>query len=168
MRHAFEHQGTEHEIWLGRDARGELRLHALGREVPVRLTLDADGAGTLAVEDASWPLVLVQRGDEVFVHLEGVNHRMRLRYPLERASAESHAGADDQVRAPMPGTVISVAVAPGAVVPRGAPLLVMESMKLETTLTAPRDATVREVHVAPGRAFDRDAVLVSLEPPEAA
>ena len=47
-------------------------------------------------------------------------------------------------------------------------MLVMESMKLETTIAASRDATIRSVHVAPGQAFDRDAVLVTFEPPEAA
>jgi len=168
MRYAFEVEGVEHELWLGREPAGGLCLHALGRVLPIALALGEDGAGTLTVDGRSVPVVVAQRGDEVFVHVDGANRRLRLRYPLERASAEAHAGADDQVRAPMPGTAVSVSVREGDAVARGAPMLVMESMKLETTIAASRDATIRSVHVAPGQAFDRDSVLVTFEPPEAA
>jgi acetyl/propionyl-CoA carboxylase alpha subunit len=168
MRHAFEIDGAEHELWLGRAPGGGYELHALGRVAPVGLALDEHGAGTLVTGGATVPVVIAQRGDEVFVHVDGVNWRLRLRHPLERAGAETHAGADDEVRAPMPGTAVSVAVNAGDHVVRGAAMLVMESMKLETTVTAARDATIRSVHVAAGQAFDRDSVLVTFEPPEAA
>jgi acetyl/propionyl-CoA carboxylase alpha subunit len=168
MRYAFEVDGVEHELWLGRGPDGGYRLHACGRVVPLALALGEDGAGTLSLEGRSLPVVVVQRGDEVFVHIDGANRRLRLRHPLDRASAEAHAGADDQVRAPMPGTAVSVSVRDGDRVARGAAMLVMESMKLETTVAASRDATIRSVHVAPGQVFDRDAVLVTFEPPEAA
>jgi biotin carboxyl carrier protein len=168
MRYAFEVDGAEHELWLGRAPGGGYALHALGRVVPLALSLGEDGSGTLELDGRALPVVIAQRGDEVFVHLDGANRRLRLRHPLERAAAEAHAGADDLVRAPMPGTAVSVSVRAGDRVARGAPMLVMESMKLETTITAPRDAAVHAVHVAPGQPFDRDALLVTLEPPEEA
>ena len=167
MRYAFEVDGAELELWLGRGQGGGYELHALGRVLPVALALGAGGAGALSVDGRSVPVVIAQRGDEVFVHLDGANRRLRLRHPLERAGAEAHAGADDLVRAPMPGTAVSVSVRAGERVARGAPMLVMESMKLETTITASRDATIRSVHVAAGQPFERDAVLVTFEPPEA-
>jgi 3-methylcrotonyl-CoA carboxylase alpha subunit len=42
----------------------------------------------------------------------------------------------------MPGKVVSLVAAPGAKVKKGAPLLVMEAMKMEHTITAPADGTV--------------------------
>ncbi|MBL8382478.1 MAG: acetyl-CoA carboxylase biotin carboxyl carrier protein subunit [Burkholderiales bacterium] len=64
----------------------------------------------------------------------------------------------------MPGTVISVNAAPGQSVTRGQGLLVMESMKLETTVSAPRDGVLKAIHVGTGQTFDRDALLVEFEP----
>jgi pyruvate carboxylase len=53
-----------------------------------------------------------------------------------------------EVGAPMPGSVVSVAVKAGATVAEGDPLGVVEAMKLETTVRAPRGGTVEEVLVA--------------------
>lgn len=166
MRDAFEIDGVEYELWLARAAPGGYALHAGERVLPVSLALRDDGAGELVVDGRSVPVVVVQSGDEVFVHVDGANWRLRHRDALARASAEAHAGADDEVRAPMPGTALSVSVRAGERVARGHALLTMESMKLETTIVAPRDATVRSVSVAAGQAFERDALLVTFEPPE--
>jgi acetyl/propionyl-CoA carboxylase alpha subunit len=162
MRHALQLNDAEHELWLARLPGGGYRLHALGRDIAVSLELGADGAGALRVDGRSLPVVIVGQGDELFVHIDGANHAVRLRHPLERASGEAQTGADDRVRAPMPGTALSVAVRAGDRVARGATLMVMESMKLETTLSAPRDAMVQAVHVSAGQSFERDAVLVTL------
>ena len=43
-------------------------------------------------------------------------------------------------------------------------LLVMESMKMETSITASRDAVIVAVYVDKGQTFARDALLVSLQP----
>jgi biotin carboxyl carrier protein len=64
----------------------------------------------------------------------------------------------------MPGSLVVVHAKPGQAVTKGEALLVMESMKMETTLTAARDGVVAAVHFAPGQTFDRDALLLSLEP----
>lgn len=66
--------------------------------------------------------------------------------------------------APMPGSVISLAVRVGQAVKRGDTLMVIESMKMETTLVAGVDGTVSAVHVQVGQTFERDATLVSVEP----
>lgn len=167
MRHAFEIDGVQHETWLGPDGAEGYLLHAADRVVPVALTVAADGGAMLTIGGTALPVVIAQRGDEIFVHVDGMNWCLRHRHPLDRAHAHAHAAGDDEIRAPMPGTVVSVAVQAGERVPRGATLLVIESMKLETTITATRDATIATLRVAPGQAFDRDTLLATLEPPEA-
>jgi len=64
----------------------------------------------------------------------------------------------------MPGTVIRVHVAAGDAVVAGAPLLVLEAMKMETPLRAPFDGLVEAVHVEEGGAVAGGTLLVELAP----
>ena len=66
------------------------------------------------------------------------------------------------ITAPMPGTVLAVAVAAGDEVTAHDPLVVLEAMKMEMPVLAPFAATVTAVHVAPGDQVASGAVLVEL------
>jgi 3-methylcrotonyl-CoA carboxylase alpha subunit len=105
--------------------------------------------------------VVASDGDLLWVHLNGQT------YCLEYRDAVTHLGASaakaGSMRAPMPGSVIAVGVAPGDTVKAGDMVMVIESMKLETVIRAPADGVVAAVHFGVGDRFDRDAVLVSLE-----
>ncbi|MEU4599667.1 biotin carboxylase N-terminal domain-containing protein [Nocardia sp. NPDC023988] len=70
----------------------------------------------------------------------------------------AHVG-DAEIRSPMPGSVIAAPVANGATVAVGDPVIVIEAMKMEHTLTAPVAGTV-EVLAAPGTQVKLDQVLV--------
>ncbi len=65
-----------------------------------------------------------------------------------------------EVKAPMPGMVLRVEVAPGQEVQEGDPLLVLEAMKMENNLKSPASGTVKSVHVEAGKAVEKGAVLV--------
>ncbi len=64
------------------------------------------------------------------------------------------------IAAPMPGLVASIAVQPGQAVKVGDPLLVLEAMKMETSLSAERDGVVDEVLVKPGQQIDAKDLLL--------
>ena len=68
--------------------------------------------------------------------------------PLAHAGSAEVAGG--QLTAPMPGKIIAVMVAAGAHVERGAPLLIMEAMKMEHTITAPHAGIVAPVLIGWG------------------
>ena len=67
--------------------------------------------------------------------------------------------------APVPGVVAGVEVAAGDAVAAGAPLVVLESMKMYQTLSAPAPARVSAVHCAAGDAVALGQALVTLEAP---
>jgi acetyl-CoA/propionyl-CoA carboxylase biotin carboxyl carrier protein len=73
----------------------------------------------------------------------------------------THGGT---VRSPMPGTVLSVAVAVGEQVTAGTPLVVVEAMKMEHAVTAQVDGEVTEVLVRPGQSVRLDEALAVVTP----
>ncbi|EID55316.1 acetyl-CoA carboxylase biotin carboxylase subunit [Saccharomonospora xinjiangensis] len=72
------------------------------------------------------------------------------------------------VTSPMPGTVLVVKVAPGDAVKAGAPLLVVEAMKMEHTITAPVDGVVTQLNVRAGQQVALDEPLALVTPEEGA
>ncbi len=70
---------------------------------------------------------------------------------LPRFTDPAAAHATGSLLAPMPGTVVSVLAAEGAAVEAGQPVLVLEAMKMQHTVTAPTAGTVTEITVEPGR-----------------
>ena len=82
--------------------------------------------------------------------------------PVERLGA----GADqvDLATAPMPGMVVRVEVQTGDEVSVGQPLVVIESMKMQSEIAASRDGLVERVFLDVGENFDRGAALVALAP----
>ena len=89
----------------------------------------------------------------------GEAYIITLPQPLVEEAAQV---GDDQVRAPMPGRIASVAVRPGARVARGQTLATLEAMKMEHALTAPFDSVVAEVRCAVGDQVQEGALLVQL------
>ena len=86
-------------------------------------------------------------------------------WPVAPATAARHRGVllDGGLRAPMPGQVLAVHAAVGDVVVEGAPVVVLESMKMELTLTAPADGTLVELTVSPGDRVALDQPLARIQ-----
>jgi biotin carboxyl carrier protein len=67
------------------------------------------------------------------------------------------------VKAPMPGLVLNILVAPGQSVAKGEPLLILEAMKMENVLKAASDGTVKSILVGQGAAVEKGQLLVEME-----
>jgi propionyl-CoA carboxylase alpha chain len=99
---------------------------------------------------------LAYRGVEVkaFVYTEREARYARL-MPVKKLS-----GSEKSIRCPMPGLVVSIAVAEGQEVKAGETLAVVEAMKMENVLRAERDGTIEKVRVKPGDTVAVDAVII--------
>jgi acetyl-CoA/propionyl-CoA carboxylase, biotin carboxylase, biotin carboxyl carrier protein len=83
--------------------------------------------------------------------------------PLAAEPAQA-GGGDGVVRSPMPGTVLSVKAARGERVRSGQPLLIVEAMKMEHTVSAPADGVLTELAAAPGQQVAMDDTLAVVTP----
>jgi 3-methylcrotonyl-CoA carboxylase alpha subunit len=83
--------------------------------------------------------------------------------PLAARAAETTASAG-AVRSPMPGTVAAVKAADGDEVVAGQPLVIVEAMKMEHTVTAPVDGVVSGLTAQPGAQVALDEVLAVVTP----
>jgi 3-methylcrotonyl-CoA carboxylase alpha subunit len=119
------------------------------------------GCFVTSIDGRNERLYAVARDDAIHVQLKGRAWRLERIDPTRPASAAPSGGAGS-LHAPMPGVVVSILVEEGRRVKKGDPLLLIESMKLQMTISAPQDGEVAELPFAVGRTFQRGAVLVKL------
>ncbi|MEW6642862.1 MAG: DUF2118 domain-containing protein [Pseudomonadota bacterium] len=162
MYHTFDLAGETCALWLSRVRDGFHLKVTDGWSGTVALREEADGRGTLTMAGITEPVAYVVDGDIVHVHLRGRAWSLRYVDPLQALASGGGEAGHNVARAPMPGMVVSVAVAVGDRVAAGTVLVVIESMKLETTIRASQDGMVERLHVREGESFDRDAALVTL------
>jgi acetyl-CoA/propionyl-CoA carboxylase, biotin carboxylase, biotin carboxyl carrier protein len=155
----------------------EARLECAARETPHpqiqgrgQVVLWLDGERTqysIAAEGTEGhPDALILGQDGWSCRLEVLSREARLARVL--AAIERKGGAvDPEIRSPMPGTVVSVAVASGATVEAGQLLLAVEAMKMEHQLVAPSAGTVR-LAVQAGEPVKANQVLATIHPQETA
>jgi biotin carboxyl carrier protein len=89
------------------------------------------------------------------------------RVRMRDAVGDSSATAAGSCRAPMPGKVLRVLVAPGDTVVAGQGLVVVEAMKMENELTALGDGVVEGIHVTADENVEKGCLLVTVTPAEA-
>ena len=110
-------------------------------------------ACAVATTAGRWHVQVQGGGTTVDTWLTELSH-----HPARRAGGADRAR---ELRAPFNGKLIAVHAQPGSVVAKGAPLLVIESMKLEHTLAAPRDLTVESLSVAAGQQVAPGQLLIT-------
>jgi len=133
------------------------------------VSVQPDGAHRFVagLQGRSERLHAVADGDRVWVHWRGRAWALE-RVDPTRSSSVGGAAAAGIAHAPMPGVMVSLLVMQGQPVAEGDALLVIESMKLQTTICAAIDGVVAELPCAVGQSFQRGAVLAHLQAVEPA
>jgi biotin carboxyl carrier protein len=98
------------------------------------------------------------------VLLDGLPYNVAVADERRHALAGLAKGANDSgdatIKAPMPGLIAGVLVAPGDVVERGQRVVVLEAMKMQNDLLAPRAGVVRSVKAEAGQAVNQGQPLL--------
>jgi 3-methylcrotonyl-CoA carboxylase alpha subunit len=142
-------------VHFGRDG---LRLKLPGGEVSAAVEPQADGRLSLRLGDAGFSARVLRRGAERWVVVEGASYLLILEDPFRHLGSEAAGGG--RIVAPMPGKVTAVLVEAGDRVEEGTPLLRLEAMKMEHTLTAPHDGVVETLACEEGDLVEEGAELV--------
>ncbi len=113
------------------------------------------------LDDAALHGTVVRAGDRRDIFTATEHRILTFVDPYARDLDEFASGGS--LNAPMPGKVIAIMTRAGARVERGAPLLVMEAMKMEHTIAAPRDGVVKEIHYNVGEQVAEGVELIAFE-----
>jgi acetyl/propionyl-CoA carboxylase alpha subunit/acetyl-CoA carboxylase carboxyltransferase component len=150
-------RGAGYRVHVARSGPARFRVGILaagGEEVrPADAEVERFDAhsGRITVNGQRFRLVTATHGPVHLVEVDGVTHRVSL----------DEGGV---VRSPAPALVVATPLAAGDEAEAGAPILVLESMKMETVLRAPFRARIRECHVSVGSQVEAGAPLLRLEP----
>jgi 3-methylcrotonyl-CoA carboxylase alpha subunit len=165
----YSRQGAKQEVRLQK-GQEDIRVSVAGPESGVDTVFNAianrqgDGESNdmaIVLDGTRHIATVVPLGDQRYVFVDGELHRLTLEDPLSYASADEHRGG--HLTAPMSGTIVAVLVKTGDTVAKGAPLVIVEAMKMEHTIAAPAAGRVAAVHFSQGDQVREGANLIDVE-----
>lgn len=136
-------------------------------QIPEKDFYEADNVVSFLFKDQSYLVDILNEGTEYNVYTRGsyrtvniFNDEMLLHESLKSGGS---LGGDSGLSAGMPGKIVKIMVEKGQSVQSGAPLLVMEAMKMENEMKATKDCVIADIKVAPGDSVESGAVLIEFE-----
>jgi len=170
-RYQRERDGSFAWECLGQRGRAQLEIVSQDRGVPgggagagERGRADTAAAGAAVVDletgGVRWRVHLLAHGDQRWVQTAAGEVRL---VEVPRFPHSEHEQVRGGHTAPMPGRVVSVAVAPGDQVAAGQPLVTLEAMKMEHHVVAVAPGRVLEVRVGVGDQVNTDDLLLVIE-----
>ncbi|MFG1376490.1 acetyl/propionyl/methylcrotonyl-CoA carboxylase subunit alpha [Xanthobacter autotrophicus] len=132
-----------------------------GGDMSVEGDAEADGTLRARLDGVALSARVVRTGARLTIFVRGGEFGVEFIDP--RLASQAATGTAGRLVAPMPGTIIRIAVEEGQEVAKGAALVVVEAMKMEHTVAAPRDGRVKTLKFAVGDLVDEGAELLVLE-----
>jgi len=159
--------GKEHTI----NSISEKVFELDGKSKELDLIRLKDGKYNLILNNTSYNLDVVEADYEAKAFTIAVNGNDYYLKVEDRFDLLLHQlGMDDlvaagftELKAPMPGLVLSIAVEVGQEVKEGEPLIVLEAMKMENVLKSPSDVTVKSIAVKPSQAVEKNQLLIEFD-----
>ena len=155
----FTEGETTYSVTLRFLASGK-RVAIAGREYALEGERLADGALLVRLDGHASKVRALREGDDWHLFGDGGYRKFSLRDELHGLDVDAGGGS---LAAPMPGKIVAVMVKAGQKVEKGAPLVILEAMKMEHTIAAPADGVVKEIHYTPGEQVLEGAELIAFE-----
>ncbi len=155
QRYSIEVGGKRYEVNVDEKGGEMYRVVVDGEAFDVRLVA---GAETLSIG----PLAEIAPADEVIAQPSEIAPEEN-EVIAPPSATEVSGGMKTEVRAPMPGVVLSVAVQPGERVNVAQQLIVLEAMKMKNPISSTRDGVVSEIMVQAGQSVGYNDLLLKFE-----
>jgi glutaconyl-CoA/methylmalonyl-CoA decarboxylase subunit gamma len=116
-----------------------------------------------------YPVEIVSRKQNAYeILINGVSYSFSVETPfsLHRnkiLATQNLSPKTESIKAPMPGKILDVLVAPGQIINGGEALLDLEAMKMQNTITAHAKGTIKKITIRPGDTVGKDDLLVEIE-----
>jgi len=149
----------EHRVILHYRPDGFL-LELPGGCLEARGELDPDGSLRATIGGHRCRARIIRNGQELTLLANGVTRTLQLDDPLY--GVLDLAGGEGNLSAPMPGKIIAIHTASGARVAAGDPLLTLEAMKMEHTISAPQNGTVSDIYFQVGEMVEEGVELIAI------
>lgn len=166
MKYIATRNGQELEFTIERHG-GRLQARCGDRTYALDVALVGDGdTFSLLVDGMSYDVVADVQREQVALQMLGESYTVHVEDERERAAhavAGHKQGGRRELRAAMPGIVVDIKVAEGAVVEEGQTLLVLEAMKMQNPLVAESAGKILRVLAKKGEAVAGGALLIEME-----
>jgi len=154
--------GIAHEVEIVAITDSMVTARIDGAEIAAPLARLADGSLVLGIGEHRYHIYGTKRANSIAIAAGAMSAEYQI---VEERRGSHHGGlTSSSVDAPMPGTVLKILVSEGARVQTNDPLIVLEAMKTETTLSVESDAMIKRIHVQVGQRVDHGATLIELGP----
>lgn len=168
MRYLATINGVEQELEIEElSAAGSFQIKFGEKQIDADLRQVGLASFSVIIGNRSFDLDVVREGDEVVVSSRDGVTRLTLedaRRRLMRSAGKSReVSGKVQMRAMMPGRVVSVLVQIGDEVKAEQGVLVVEAMKMENELKSPKAGKVTEVKVVAGQTVEKGELLIVIE-----
>ncbi len=169
MNYITKIQNTEYKINLLETDDNQVIAEIDGESIPIQLT-ETDGSHIFSamVGNSSYELEIRRNGNGYLLFYDGLSLESyvederiaRLKKSMGQTSAKT---LEKEIKAPMPGLVVTIEVEPGQQIKKGDGLFIIEAMKMENEIKAPFDATIKEIKVEEKQAVEKEQVLMIFE-----
>lgn len=152
------------QVVYHRGGKGQIPAYTLslnGHSLLARGELDSRGVLHMRLDGERITAAVIEAGEMRHVFSNGENWQLTYIDPLYHA--DEIDAAESGLLAPMPGKIIALIAKAGARVEKGTPLLILEAMKMEHTISAPASGTVRAFRFTVGDQVDDGADLIDFE-----
>ena len=125
----------------------------------VELIATRDNIAEVSIDGRTVFIPYVVQGSQVSFKYDGETYSID---NAEKTRARKRH-RDQSMSAPMPGVILKLLVSQGQQVTKGAPLVILEAMKMEHVIAAPRDGTVAAINCKEGELVQPGNDLIELQ-----
>ncbi len=156
----FYEREKEHRLVVHYLKQG-IRLEINGKQIAISGSLGIDDDMSANIDGTRTRVTVVQSENNLTILHSGNSYQLGIVSKTDYG--DDDGTAPGSLLSPMPGKVMEVLVNKGDVVKKGTPLIILEAMKMEHTITAPVDGTVTKILYAAGDTLDDGVELLVVE-----